>query len=585
MRQIRFLFFLILMSILSTGFGCLGDAAADRVMHLRADSESEELGFESGSRVHLDLKDRQALLMIVDGVLDSNGDHSIELDYVIDADVFVSRNSGEGDPHWITRAKVLDEQGEELWTQRVNSLFQLIEFLNLILEQQSDINLGPEQVYSLVKPRFPELLQFALKVPIGIEGGTTYVLELSQEGGSWLELGSYEIADLIAQAEPPSVDAELARLVESGPVEDRINVAIIGDGYNIQQRHLFEGDAQAVADRFLATSPMTEHADLFNITSIWTPSEEAGAGYDCNHGAAPAGCEQRFRDTVYETAFVIPAIIDELNIPLGEVSDRVAMPRNLAKVFETASLASYDEIILISNSAKRSGFAGLYVALVTSYDARLTFPDVAVHEVGHTLGLLGDEYMVAGDACYYNEPYVPLPANIGELVDGQIKWSDWLEEDTPLPTPDSMADEHLVGAYQGAYNCSDLVRPSHRCMMKRSGDDFCPICAEQMVRRFYSFVDPSPHQEFVGLRLAQNEIRLRAPVRDSDRYEVQWTVNGVPTFEGSSYRLNAGDLPEIPNSEWVSVEATVRNSSGIMRTRDDSVENYFRMEIKLEDRE
>lgn len=575
--------FLAMASLLGL-FACTENEGPTREMRFRQEGSPEELGPVYGDSLELSPADRQALLVIVNGIVPSEGRAAIEVDRVIDAGITVSRRPVEGDPHWITRGKVVDEQGKVLWSQRVNSLFQLLQFLELVVQQQDGVQLTALQIYRLVAHDYPELLQFALKVPTGIEGGVSYILEIQNESGKWSKVATLDLAELIAQARPPEVEGEVSTLVDNGPDDDRITIAILGDGYTAAERVKFEGDAQAVAQEILNTSPMAEHADLFNIKVIWTPSQESGAGYDCQK--SDPNCDYGFRDTFYETVFVLPAIIDRYSLPLHAVESRgIAMPMQIGKVFEAASLANYDEIVLISNSLEHSGFAGLYIALVTAFDRRNHFPKVAVHELGHTLGLLGDEYMGRHDPCFFNEPLIPLPANIGQITDGTVKWSDWLDDGTPLPTPASEAARFAVGAFQGAYNCDFLVRPSATCMMRTSGHDFCPICAEQMVRRFYSFVDPAPAENVLVARTAPWEVRIRLPLRgNGERYEVLWTANGTPlTHTGPVLQLNASALGKVPSGKWVKLEAVVRNKTGFIRTPDEQTESHYVFEIRLED--
>lgn len=550
-------------------------------VEFRAHEDADPVLLRMGESHSSDVQDHQALLVIHKGLLSMQGERAVEIDKVLDTQVYAGPDDEAGDPHWITRARVLDRDGEPLWTQRVNSLYQLLEFLSVIIEDQSPIDISVEEVHHLARQEYPELLRFAIKVPNRLEGAHTYVLEIADEEGDFSELASYPMSVLEALAEEPSPDIEyeIDTLVDAGPAEDQLNVAILGDGYTEAERHIFEGDAQAVADRLMGTSPMTEHADLFNIKAIWTPSEESGAGYDCNHFGAPSDCDHGFRDNVFNTTFVIPALGDRFGLDVSAISDRVAMPLELAKIYELASLAHYDEIIFLANSPKRSGFAGLYVAVVTNFDDRDTFPDVAVHEVGHTLGLLGDEYNIPSDACYYNEPTIPLPANISEIVDGEVRWSEWVEDMTPLPTPETEEYGDLVGGFEGAYNCDFLARPEKDCMMKASGYDFCTVCSEQMVRRFYSMVHPAPHQPSTTTLLGTGEVQLTVPMRgDGERYEVVWTVDGTPSnVDRPSLNVSTADIPD---DEWLHVDAVIRNASSFLHTPDQAVTSEFQFQLK-----
>ncbi len=572
---------LVLALVLLAGLACKEGPGS---VELRDGADSDPLRLHYNEVHDLPVPDeREALLLFLDGHITMSGERSVELSHVLDAPVYAGPDDPQGDAHWITRSRVLDADGQTLWTQRVNSLFQLLEFLNVVIEETSPISISVAQVYELAADEYPDLIQFAVKVPHRLRGAHRYVLDIREEDGSWTELATYDIDELRELAEPPAPDFEyeIDTLVDSGAPGDRLNIAILGDGYTEAERHIFEGDAQAVAERFLATSPMAEHADLFNIHTVWTPSAESGAGYDCNRPGAPSDCVHGFRDTIFETVFVIPALADRYGLPLGEVSDRVAMPVQLGRIFEVAALAHYDEIIFLSNSPKRSGFAGLYVALVTNFDDRNTFPDVAVHEAGHTLGLLGDEYMVAGDACYFNEPTIPLPVNIGLLGANTMKWEPWLEDNTPLPTEPHHAGQYPVGAYEGAYNCDFLYRPSLRCKMNRSTDEFCSVCSEQMVRRFYTFVDPALNGP-VRVRLNNDDsLLISLPLRDDERYAVDWLIDHQLLDErGPSVTIAPGRLT---SQRWTTIRATVRNASDFVRSGERLATSEFELEFRLID--
>jgi hypothetical protein len=550
---------------------------------LPSSDRGEELA--PGATLEQAVENREALLVILKGSVSTNSTnpYGAQLVRVIDAPVYLDRDDNLGHDHWITRAEIEDADGNLLWTSRTNSLFQLLELLQLLLSQQDAVNLNAQQVYNLVRSQYPQLLDFAVRIPLGIEGAKDYVLRLPNASGDLVEVIRINIAEAVAMAEPPRFEAEVQTIIETGPSSDRIEITILGDGYTTAERSKFELDAQAVAQRLLETSPFREHRELFNIRTVWKPSAESGAGYDCLTGQR--NCENRFRDNAFGTVFVIPAIADRFNMDLSDISDRVAMPLEIGRAFEVAALASFDEIIMITNTRKSAGFAGLYVALVTTFDDRRRFPDVAVHELGHTFGILGDEYMVDGDPCFFNEPRIPLPANIAALQPGApIKWSHWVREETPIPTSDADRLNHRVGAFRGAYNCSDLYRPSYDCMMNSSGQDFCAVCAEQMVRRFYSVVDPAPALPATVERVDAQALRFEVPMWENrEGLSLRWTLDGreigsSPTLNLTTSRVAAN----APGDTWVELIATVRDNSGYTRLDENELVQTFTWWVKRE---
>jgi len=200
---------------------------------------------------------------------------------------------------------------------------------------------------------------------------------------------------------------------------------------------------------------------------------------------------------------------------------------------------------------------------VTSFDReRVKFPDVAVHELGHSFGVLGDEYEVTGDPCLFNEPRVPLPANIAPEANEGFKWDRWFMGPTPVPTPETCAREFPVGAYTGAYNCDFLFRPAETCKMNRDEDmPFCPVCTEQVSRRIFSVIDPVTSQPPTVERLAGGGLRFELPVYDDwdERFEITWAVGDESVADEPVLELAPSD---VVGDEWVPVVATVRDATG-----------------------
>lgn len=167
-----------------------------------------------------------------------------------------------------------------------------------------------------------------------------------------------------------------------------------------------------------------------------------------------------------------------------------------------AMQVAYDNIVILTNSEKysASGIYGAYT-VVPAFEPRLRF--LLVHELGHHLAGLADEYFhdTPGYAAAETviEPYEP---NVTALLSGsKLKWSHLRKTTTPIPTPwpkdrylRSMSKEQSwlnqlpfskeVGAFQGAhYSATKFYRPTLNCLMFRDGGDngFCPVCSESIV--------------------------------------------------------------------------------------------------------
>ena len=118
-------------------------------------------------------------------------------------------------------------------------------------------------------------------------------------------------------------------------------------------------------------------------------------------------------------------------------------------------------------------------------------------------------------------------------------------------------------------------------MMRSSGHDFCAVCAEHMVRRFYAMVDPAPLVPSTVFLGDSGEVELTVPTRDDgDRYEVIWTADDTP-LDTNDATLQL-DAEELPADGWLNVEAIVRNQSGFLHSSDDAVTSQFQFQLRRE---
>jgi len=195
--------------------------------------------------------------------------------------------------------------------------------------------------------------------------------------------------------------------------------------------------------------------------------------------------------------------------------------------------------IFIVNSAVQSprgdSPGGLYAAFLRdSATSNNLIAPLALHETGHSIVGLSDEYVGGGDLS-------PLKNKTYDLTN--IPWRLWLEPGIPLPTPDSYATDTLpdiTNAYQrvGAYKqaTATFYRPTYVSMMEGVGDrsEFGPVNSEAIILAIYSKTGPmlSTTPTATSIRILSGQQQVFTPSK--------WAA---PTTITTKWYLNSSTTP------------------------------------------
>ncbi len=401
---------------------------------------------------------------------------------------------------------------------------------------------GEESGYDLLT-LLPQLGRFPIQVPL-LDGASTVDLEVRGGDGAYAVVGQYDLGDATLDDQGVS-EAVLGveTLFDAGPPEHRLDLVLVGDGYTADEMDAWRADAAEWADALLATAPFSDFPDQVNIHRVDLVSAESGVSYDCTDSC-------RTRDTALQSVF-----------PLEVVNALTGTAYRTEAVFQldqwvvarAASAVPWDFVGVVANTAHDGGFA-VHYATVTN--GRRTWTDAGVHELGHLIGLLGDEY--TGDACIRSDA-LGLPVNITDLPTAP-PWSEWVEDDTPLPTPDTRDYRDAIGAFTPAYNCEDLYRPARSCRMLTTDDTpFCAVCTEAIVRRLFRYGDPAEGVD-VALLGGRADFVVRAPHPDAT---ITWSVDGqIVNGDGAALTVTRAALGDGVHS----VEASVQLETGLVRS-------------------
>jgi IgA peptidase M64/peptidase M64-like protein len=295
----------------------------------------------------------------------------------------------------------------------------------------------------------------------------------------------------------------LIKLHERGDPATKLDLLVIGDGYTSAERGKFERDARRLLGVLFETSPFKERKNDINVWGLVPPSTDSGISSPSQH---------------IHKRTALGASYDTFD------SERYVLTTENRRFRDIAANAPYEVVEILTNSEKYGG-GGIYNLYSTVAADSLWAPYIFVHEFGHHLAGLADEYYTS-DVAYLPpaEKIEPWEPNVTALLDPlALKWRDLVASGTPLPTPwpkaefeamqkerqerrralraanrperemnalfseemardmellDSPALKGKVGAFEGAnYEAKGYYRPQSDCIMfTRDTVGFCAVC-------------------------------------------------------------------------------------------------------------
>lgn len=204
-------------------------------------------------------------------------------------------------------------------------------------------------------------------------------------------------------------------VLDNGPAEEKVDIVLLGDGYSFSEMEKFREDAFRMSEILLSAEPFKSNRSHINIRAVETPGAESGV---CK---PHPGVFKRTPLSVQYGAFD---------------SERYALTYDNKTVRDAASAVPYDFMVIMINERTYGG-GGIYGLYTTvSVDNKFA-PYIMIHEMGHHMAALADEYYTSSVS--YEIPEIklePWERNITALFDkSNLKWKDIVDPSTPIPTP------------------------------------------------------------------------------------------------------------------------------------------------------
>ncbi|WP_165947121.1 M64 family metallopeptidase [Micromonospora sp. 15K316] len=377
----------------------------------------------------------------------------------------------------------------------------------------------------------------------------------------------------------------------TGPAAERLNLIIMGDGYQWDQQQLFLQDVDRNLAVMWATEPFRTYRDYINVYAVEIASIDYGVRCDPDgrvrhpdgtirdtgerEGPINAkntalrmiyqnGCADPLsRGTVYggapencqDFAAYYPAGVNPCET--GNQAHNRILDNYVAPVLGIPRTSQNVQTLAIFNTFTYGGIGGTNA---TTSGGSPQGPLISLHEIGHSLGTLADEYPYSSRdvvrPCYTggepNSFHHTTYTDPQKMVEDQHKWWRWVGEES--------LSGGTIGLHEGggSYPCGQR-RPSEHSMMRWIGFDFDQIGLEHMVARV------------TGMRNSGQMNVRHTPVGTVPSDSVLWVETGQPRYHelqvtwrvggpdgtvldtGNSRDLDLGEL-DLPAGTVVHVE-------------------------------
>lgn len=404
---------------------------------------------------------------------------------------------------------------------------------------------------------------------------------------AFVTLGLLATPSIAYAAADPLPDPKVTPIQVTGPAAERLNLVILGDGYQADQQSLFRADVDRNLAVMWATEPFRSYRDYINVYAVELASIDYGVRCDPDgrvrspdgtirdtgeregpidakdtalrmifqngcadplargvvYGDAPVGCQTHPGPAPCETGNqALNRILDTY------VTPALGIPRGAQNL----------QSLAIFNSFTYGGIGG---TSATTSGGSPQGPLISLHEIGHSLGTLADEYPYSSRdvvrPCYTGaEPssfHHTVYTDEQKMIADRHKWFRWLGEES--------LSGGRIGLHEGGgtYPCGQR-RPSEHSMMRWLGFDWDQIGRENMVARI------------TGLRNAGQMVVRSTPAESVPRDGVLWAEAGRPRDHELSFTWRAGgrvigadqnlDLAALDLPVGTAVEVEVRDPVG-----------------------
>lgn len=333
---------------------------------------------------------------------------------------------------------------------------------------------------------------------------------------------------------------ETFMLRDNGPSDKRINMVIMGDGYDATEQDQFVTDATNLINYLFTIPPYSNYEAYFNVYAIKVISPESGVKHpgtatDVQEPVFPVSDPDNYMGTTFDFQNIHRCIYTPNT--------------NITTAILAANVPFFDSAFVVVNSPEYGGCAGQYAY----FSAHSSANEILVHELGHSFSGLADEYWFA--------PTGESPNKTQDNNTGTNRWRNWL-------------NTNGVGIYPFSEDTS-WFRPHQSCIMRFLGQPFCSVCSETTIEKVHSLQGPvdfyTPTETTIILETGSVDFEVTLILPDPNTLDFEWRLNDVLIDdENQLVTIDIEDLETGANT----LNFTVTDNTTLVRTDNHEVVHF-----------
>lgn len=324
---------------------------------------------------------------------------------------------------------------------------------------------------------------------------------------------------------------DVQTILDNGPSSNRVDLVFVGDGFMEEDLVEYATKCESALAALFSYEPFLSYRPFFNAHRVDVVSPERFVDNDPTEGIS--------RNTALDMGFWCSGIERLLCV-------------SVAAAKQAASAApDADQILPMAFSTKYGG-AGYYAEDIATFSSHNPLSiEIAIHELGHSLGDLADEYDYADGTTWFGGEMAESNVSILEarqMAKLERKWHRWLGFDQP--------EIGIHDTFEGArYFQFGIFRPTSDSMMRTLQRQFNMPGREALIIEISKMVDLIDQRTPSEVTIPINKVASVRGVEPLHGLDYSWSVNGS-SLDQHEREIDLASVSDIKPGDQLTVTVT-----------------------------